>query len=163
MFWIRADRSTGYPLEKMANKRRGVVLFVVLATILLAIILSGVILRIISSQSRLTHHKVSRIKAYYAGKGMMNYSLEMLRKGKPNGWILPATGVYHACHKATGSTKDCVDSGISPDTVTGAASYAIPTDNDIPYNVQITIHPDGTGPNGVGAKLEIKTDYTYNP
>ena len=39
LFWIRADRSTRYPLEKMDNKK-GVVLFVVLATILLVIILS---------------------------------------------------------------------------------------------------------------------------
>ncbi|MBN2830736.1 MAG: hypothetical protein JXL82_00440, partial [Candidatus Omnitrophica bacterium] len=87
----------------MANKRRGVVLFVVLATILLVIILSGVILRIISSQSRLTHHKVSRIKAYYAGRGMINYAFEMLRTGT---WVPnPAGGARkYACHR-----PPCID------------------------------------------------------
>jgi hypothetical protein len=144
----------------MANNKKGIVLFIVLATVLIIVILSGVILSIISSQSRLTHHQASRIKAYYAGKGIMNYALEMLRKGSPGGWVLPGTGnLYYACHKAQGSSKDCVDSGISPTS----SAYIIPTDNDIPYNVQVTIHPDKTGPNNIGAKLEIKTEYTYTP
>jgi len=148
----------------MLKKEKGFILFIVIATILLVVILSGVILGIISSQSRLTHHQVSRIRAYYAGKGIMNYSLEMLRRGTSGGgWALPATGsLYYACHKAQGSSKDCVDAGRSP-SVVGGISYAIPPDNDIPYNIQVKIHPNGTGPNGVGAKLEIKTEYTYTP
>lgn len=135
----------------MINNKKGVILFIVLATILIVVILSGVILSIISSQARLTHHQVSRIKALYAGKGMMNYAMEMLRKGTAGGgWALPAAGSFsYACHRAC-------DSGITP-------TYTIPTDNDIPYDVQIKIYPNGTGPNGIGAKLEIKTEYTYTP
>jgi len=132
----------------MADKKKGVILFIVLATILVVAILSGVILSIISSQSRLTHHQVSRIKAFYAGKGMMNYTLEMLRKGN---WVLPSSGnLSYACHRG------CIDSGVTE-------TYTIPTDADIPYKIQVTIHPNGTGPNGVGAKLQIKTEYTYTP
>ena len=152
MFWIRADRSTGYPLEKMVNEKRGVVLFIVLATILLVIILSGVILRIISSQSRLTHHKVSRIKAYYAGRGMINYAFERFRTGA---WVPnPAGGARkYACHRS------CID-GVP-------ANYIIPTDPDIPYRIQITIWPTeavvGGSPSNPVTQLDIKTDYTYNP
>ena len=123
---------------------KGVVLFIVLGLILVVVVLAAVILSIISSQSRLTHHQVSRIKAYYAGKGMMNYASDMLRKGT---WSLPPTGsLYYGCHKG------CIDSVIE--------NYDIPDDADIPYKIQITIHPDNTGPGGVTAQLDIKTDYT---
>lgn len=137
------------------NNKKGALLFIVLAVVMIVVILAGVILSIISSQSRLTHHQVSRIKAYYAGKGMMNYTLEKLRTGD---WDLPPAvpgTPYYACHKAVGSTKDCVDS------VT--RTYEINQDSDIPYNVQVAIFPDGTGPNNTTARLEIKTEYTYTP
>lgn len=128
--------------------KKGVVLFIVLGLILVVVVLSAVILSIISSQSRLTHHQVSRVKAYYAGKGMMNYAFEMLRKGT---WAPNSSGGAnkYACH------RNCVDSGV-------IATYTIPIDNDIPYNIQITIHPDGSGPGNV-TQLDIKTQYTYTP
>ena len=123
---------------------KGVVLFIVLGLILVVVVLAAVILSIISSQSRLTHHQVSRIKAYYAGKGMMNYASDMLRKGT---WSLPPTGsLSYACHRG------CIDSVTE--------NYDIPDDADIPYKIQITIHPDKTGPGGATAQLDIKTDYS---
>lgn|SRR3989338_9020587 len=64
--------------------KRGVALLMVLGTVLVVVILANVIIAIISSQSRLTHHQVSRIQAYYAAQAGMNYALEMLRR--PNGW-----------------------------------------------------------------------------
>ncbi|MDP2044012.1 MAG: hypothetical protein Q8K15_02445, partial [Candidatus Omnitrophota bacterium] len=131
--------------ERIMRDSKGVVLFIVLGLILVVVVLAAVILSIISSQSRLTHHQVSRIKAYYAGKGMMNYASDMLRKGN---WVPNASGGAnkYACH------RNCIDSGVS-------ATYTIPIDNDIPYNIQVTIHPDKTGPGGVTAQLDIKTDY----
>jgi len=148
--WIRAVRNTAYPLEKMGNKKRGVVLFVVLATILLVVILSGVILRIISSQSRLTHHKVSRIKAYYAGRGMINYAFERLRTGA---WTANAPGgaSKYACHRG------CID------TLPGVPDYTIPTDADIPYRIQIRIYPRDSALSNTVTRLDIKTDYSYTP
>jgi len=53
----------------------------VLGTIIIVAILITVILSIISSQSRITQHQVSRIQAYYAAQAGMNYALEMLRTG----------------------------------------------------------------------------------
>lgn len=126
---------------------KAAVLFITLATILIVIILAGVFLRHTSSQARFTHHQVSRIRAYYAARGMMNYAFEQLRNGT---WQLPASGARYACH------RNCIDSGVTP-------TYTIPTDNDIPYDIQISIYPKGTGPDGLSAKLEIKTKYTYTP
>jgi Tfp pilus assembly protein PilX len=134
----------------MNSKRRGVVLFVVLATILLVVILSGVILKIISSQSRLTHHKVSRIKAYYAGRGMMNYALENLRTGA---WAAnpPGGASKYACHRG------CID------TLPGSPDYTIPNDSDIPYRIQIRIYPRDSALSNTVTRLDIKTDYSYTP
>lgn len=133
----------------MRNAKKGAILFIVLAVILVVVILSGVILSIVSSQSRLTHHQVSRIKAYYASKGVMNYALEMLRTGV---WK-PGASKKYACHKG------CIDS------VT--ASYIIPDDTDIPYRIQVTIWPNKKANNPLldtlVTQIDIKTQYTYTP
>jgi Tfp pilus assembly protein PilX len=127
-------------MPKRKTNKRGVVLFVVLAIILVVAILSSVVLKAVTNQSRLTHHQVSRIQAYYAGKGVMNYALDMLRKGT---WALPPSGVRYACH------RNCAGMGVPSPT------YAIPTDSDIPYSILATLYSNG--------RIDIKTDYTYSP
>ncbi|MBM3249842.1 MAG: hypothetical protein FJZ09_03220 [Candidatus Omnitrophica bacterium] len=59
---------------------KGIALFLVLGTLLVVIILTNVILVLMSSQSRLTHHQVSRIQAYYASMAGVNYAYDQLRK-----------------------------------------------------------------------------------
>ena len=127
--------------------KEGVVLFVVLGTIFIVIILSAIILQIISSQSRLTHHQVSRIQAYYASQAGMVYALEELRIG---GWVPnpPAGQIKYAC------LNGCVDSVTE--------TYTIPADTAIPYHVQVAIYPLDSGINGT-TRLDIKTEYTYTP
>jgi Tfp pilus assembly protein PilX len=127
----------------MKNNKKGAILFIVLAVIILVVILSGVILSIVSSQSRLTHHQVSRIKAYYAGKGMMNYALEKLRIGE---WAPHSSQTRYACHRG------CIDAP--------SITYPIPTDNDIPYKVQVAIRPLNRALGNTVTQLEIKTQYT---
>lgn len=121
-------------------------MFIVLATLMIVIVLANVMLNIMSSQSRLTHHQVSRIQAYYAAQAGMNYALEMLRIGT---WIPSSIGGSnkYAC------LNGCVDSGVT-------ANYTIPTDSDIPFSVQVTIYPLQSGINST-TKLDIKTKYTY--
>ena len=73
----------------MPNRnRKGVLLFIVLGTIIVVATLATVILRIILSQSRLTHHQISRIQAQYVAKAGMVYALEMLRT---NAWTYSPT------------------------------------------------------------------------
>lgn len=135
--------------------KKGTALFIVLATVLVVVILTNIILNIVSSQTRLTHHQVSRIKAYYAAQAGMVYALEKLRTGV---WVPPATGSNYACLEPSTSTADCIDPGVSPTT----AAYRVkPFDADIPYKIQITISPYSTTNPKSTAKLDIKTDYTY--
>jgi len=139
----------------MSNNKRGVVLFIVLGVVLVGVILAAVILSIVSSQSRLTHHQVSRIKAYYAAKGIMNYANEKLRKGD---WVPSSTaGTFkYACHSSDGTCIDAV-----------TEDYDIPYDNDLGYKVQVKIFPINTADNaqltGKVTQIEIKTNYTYTP
>jgi Tfp pilus assembly protein PilX len=132
----------------MGSNKKGVILFVVLAIVLIVVILSGVILNIILNQSRITHHQVSRIQAYYASKGMMNYALEMVRTGV---WVPNASGGAnkYACH------RNCIDVATS--------DYTITTDDDIPYDVQVTIWPKNDALGSTVTQLDIKTQFTYTP
>jgi len=131
-------------------RRRGVVLLIVLATVLVTTILAGVILRTISNQSRLTQHQVTRIKAYYVSKAMMNYTLEMLRLGT---WAADPVGAgganRYACHRA------CIDTGVA----VFSPAYNIPTDTDIPYKVQVTIGPRNTALGNTATNIQIKTQF----
>ncbi len=67
---------------------------------MIVVILSTVILRVITSHSRLTHHQVSRIQAQYAAKAGVLYALDSLRRNDPvsaacwagSGMILRSSG-----------------------------------------------------------------------
>lgn len=74
--------------------KKGVALFMVLATILIVVVLANVVLNIAASQSRLTHHEVSRIQAYYAAQAGMVYALEKLRNGTWNSGSCPVNTCY---------------------------------------------------------------------
>lgn len=76
----------------MPDNRKGIILLVVLATVMVAIILANIILSTMSNQSRLTHHQVSRIQAYYASLAGMNLAYDHLRAGDDLAtWPMPAT------------------------------------------------------------------------
>ncbi len=51
----------------------------VLAILFGVILMSGVVLNLITSQSKLTDHQVKRMQAYYAAQAGMNYGFEQLR------------------------------------------------------------------------------------
>jgi len=82
---------------------KGIVLFIVLGTIVVVMVLANIVLHIVNSQSRLTHHQVSRIQSYYAAQAGANYAREMLRLN--NAAWTPATGTATGCLART--TADC--------------------------------------------------------
>jgi Tfp pilus assembly protein PilX len=133
-------------MDKARVQEKGIVLLIVLAAIFIVILLGNIVLGIVASQSRLTHHNVSRIRAYYACQAAMNYTLEALRAGT---WVPNTAGGAnkYAC------LNGCIDA---------TADYTIPADSDIPYKVQVTIYPLESGINST-TKLDIKTEYTYTP
>jgi hypothetical protein len=75
----------------LSFSKKGLILFIVIGIILVVGILAIVVLRIIGSHARLTHHQVSRIQAQYAAKAGLVYALEKLRIGKPDGWTYSPT------------------------------------------------------------------------
>ena len=77
--------------------RKGVLLFIVIGTIIVVATLSTVILRIMLSQSRLTHHQVSRIQAQYVARAGMVYALEKLRLGA---WVYSVSPAVNTCLNA---------------------------------------------------------------
>ncbi len=124
--------------------KKGVAIYLVLTTIFIAFMLAGVIIKIISSQGRLTHHQVSRIQAYYAAQAGMNLAIEKLRIGE---WVPPASG--------STLIKTLCKSGCDVN------------DLDIPYTVTITIYPLNDAPDGAlisgTAGISVSTNYTYTP
>lgn len=68
-------------MAELSKNNKGVVLVIVLATILVSMLLAVAVMNLITNQSRLTHHQLSRIQAYYASKAAITYAQEQLRKG----------------------------------------------------------------------------------
>jgi hypothetical protein len=133
-------------MPKLKIGRNGVVLFIVLGTLLVIVFLAGAILKVVSNQSRLTYHQVSRIKAYYVTKGMMNYVLDKMRTD--SAWQPSVTDIKYACYRG------CIDDG-----VTATVGLDMPDlDSDISYKVQVTIYR-----RGAQGKVDIKTDYSRSP
>ncbi|MDD5252860.1 MAG: hypothetical protein WC416_00960 [Candidatus Omnitrophota bacterium] len=126
------------------SSRKGVILFIVLGTIIVVLTLSTVILRIMLSQTRLTHHQVSRIQAQYAAKAGINYALEMLRTNDPN-W--PATTEYTRVMRRSGAVSPDFDEPNLPGSID---------------SVEITVYNPGTGPSGT-RKISAKAIFTYTP
>jgi len=79
---------------------------IVLATILIVVILATIIFGLVTSQTRLTHHQVSRIQAYYADQAAVNYALENLRTGV---WTIGAN-----CASTNCCSTPCTDTATNP-------------------------------------------------
>jgi Tfp pilus assembly protein PilX len=121
--------------------KKGVALMMVLVILLVVVILANVLLTIITSQARLTHHQVSRLRAYYVAQAGMNLALENLRTGA---WTAP--GTYQLCR-----------SGCTPPNV---------TDSEMPYNVTIAIGNqiiDPSNPLRGTYPINLTVNYTYTP
>ena len=131
------------------RNNKGVALLIVMGTFLVVVVLANVILALISSQSRLTHHQVSRIRAFYAAKAGIVLAFEKLRLKQ---WSQnPTLDTYY-----------CINGRVNPATVCTQTII----DNDIlPMNVEIRITPASlnSGNPGNTARITATTDYTYTP
>ena len=130
------------------SSRKGVVLFLVLATLLIVVVLANIILAIMSTQLRLTHHQVGRIQALYAGKAGMNYAIEMLRTGT---WV-PGSNCTTVLTSRAGCDLKAVDPTSFPTSI---------------KTIEIYILPYGTAPctssPGSTSCVNIVTNYSYTP
>jgi len=128
----------------------------VLGTLLVAVILANVILTIISSQSRLTHHQVSRIQAHYAAMAGVNYALEMLRINDPN-WLIPSSP-HNLCNGCAAPAD--INEPNLPASVTNVAIRVIAPGAGTP-GCDTTAVP--SVPAGVTACVQATATYTYTP
>jgi len=139
--------------------KKGMVLYMVLASILVALVLASSILNLILSQSRFSHHQTSRVQAYYAALAGANYAFERLRSGnQPSCWpASPSTDTTHYICKSVGSctagpcdlNDDSLPHSVSQVNITVCGTCAPPT-------------CCGTGPSGT-LKISSKATYTYTP
>lgn len=131
--------------KMLKDNEKGMALMIVLGTLLVVVILANVILGIVSSQSRLTHHQISRIQAYYAAQAGINYALEKLRLGNDT-----------TCWPATGTYSHIITRG-------PAASPCDLFDSSLPVSISyinITVgEVDANGTRPVNATV----NYTYSP
>jgi len=131
------------------NNKKGVALFIVLATIFIVVLLGNIIVRIILSQSRLTTHQINRIQAYYAAMAGINLAYERLRSGNDPSWPIPAA---KTCY-----TKSLVDStfpiSIRKIDITVADAGIV-----CPPLVQPC-----TPPSGISICISATVDYSYTP
>ena len=120
---------------KPSFNERGVALYLVLMTVLIVAILSGVILTIILSQVRLSYHQIGRTRAYYAALAAMNLAFDRLNSQT---W---GTGLY-TFGKCSPNWTGCNVN-----------------DADIPYRVNISIGDNLSG----RRQINLTVNYTYVP
>ncbi|MDP2927551.1 MAG: hypothetical protein Q8N80_01970 [Candidatus Omnitrophota bacterium] len=124
---------------------------------MVVVILSTIILRIVASHSRLTHHQVSRIPAQYAAKAGVIYALDKLRRND-DATCWPSTGTYTNCIRSSGSSCVVVPGG------------CLVTELNLPVSVtevDITVYDLAAAwPNqslNSCRKVSAKATYTYTP
>lgn len=144
-------------MSKAINNKKGIVLFIVLGTLLIVVALAAVILDIINSQSRFTHHQASRIQAYYAAQAGMVYATERLRSMT---WtFIPGAGGFNSCPGPTGCVQTENEFPGSIGSFDGSADRQF----------RIVFCPSGTTcnstpcdpPDGIDFCIQSSTIYTY--
>ena len=133
--------------------KKGVAIFMVLATIMIVVVLANVVLAIISNQSRITRHEVGRVQAYYAAQAGLVYAMEKLRNGS---WTYVGT---NSCPNGTPCT--ITDSGFAPYILSNQVSVIF---CDSGSNCSIgTSTVNCNPPSGINFCVQSFVNYTYNP
>jgi Tfp pilus assembly protein PilX len=110
-------------------------LYLVLAVLIVVVLVAGMFLNLVLSQTRLTHHQVTRTQAYFAARMGMNYAIEMLSRNDTE-W--PPTGTYNrTICKTAGCNKTEPDLPDSIRNVTIFVGDVNATTNTRPVNITI--------------------------
>jgi len=156
-------------MNNLRLNNKGVVLIIVLATLFVVVLLANIILGLMSSQSRLTHHQVSRIQAYYADWGGVNYAYDKLRKGDDPKWLMPASGSSYTrkiCRSDAGCTApDIVEPNLDK-TAVKEAIIAVCYRNDPcpPASGSVPAGPACQTPSdAIPVCISVTSTYTYAP
>ncbi len=138
-----------------SNHKKGVALLIVLGTLLVVVSLATVILSLILSHARLTHHQTSRIQAYYADMAGTNYALEQLRTGT---WVPGTSCPAPECSIASPTSCTCTrsfdDGDFRPASIVGNSVSIIIRRAD---SAECSSPPAPAG----GACVSANANYTY--
>lgn len=136
-------------MVKTLRCKKGAALFVVLGTLLIITVLANVALTLIANQSRLTHHQLSRIQAYYAGMAGINLAYQMMFRGD-SCWPIPAAGASY-------SRTICPTCNTGCNVVETQFPHTI---NSVTVLVQGRNLCNPTPPTGVPSCISSTVDYT---
>lgn len=149
-------------MVELRKNNKGIVLVIVLATILVSVLLATAVMNLITNQSRLTHHQLSRIQAYYASKAAVTYAQEMLRIGlAAGGWAVPAAGTSTTYSTSTGTNFGFnLATDFRPASITEIELVITPAQN--------TVYISGIdncyrSPLDTKVCITCKSTYTYTP
>lgn len=136
-------------MPRIRGRKKGLAFFMVLALIIMASILAAVILSLIQNQHRLTLHQISRIQAYYASLGAVNFAFDKIRIGDAN-WPIPAS-----------------DATYTHNLCRGCSAVGDINEPDLPMSVQsVAIVVAGENrcshPPGIPVCISATATYTYN-
>ena len=150
------------------SSNKGIALLTVLVVLLVVVALAEGILQIMLNQSRLTHHNVSRIQAYYAAMAGMKLAYENLRT---NSWPTPTVGnpvVWH-CMSLNGVIPQCAGdtAPIVEPNLPGSIQFVFvrvaiggaPTNN--PATIPPLLWPECNPPAGVNTCVNARAVYTF--
>ena len=131
---------------------KAMAMLLVLVTIAVVMLLANIVLSTVVSQSRLTHHQVSRIQAYYAAQAGINYALDKLRRQDDTiNWPIPASDEAAYTRRIC---RNCV----APDI----AELKLPLSIN---SVSVKVTPAGTAncnpPAGIPVCVSATADYAY--
>jgi hypothetical protein len=124
---------------------KGVALYMVIASIMIALVFAGIMLNLLLSQSRFSLHSSSRLQAYYAALAGANYAFEMFRTAT---WSETGPYANHGICQAITATPpaDCTVCDIAEPNLPGTIAC-------------VNIVVDGsTGPQGT---LRIRSTAVY--
>ncbi len=133
--------------------KRGALLFIVIMTIVVAVILGNVILNMMLSQGRLSLFELRRIQAKYASMAGINWAYQNLRT---ENWAMPAAGNCERRSLTDGDTA--FPSSINYVDVYVASPGATCT-NALGQQVTDPCEP----PTGAEVCISSVADYTYTP
>ncbi|TRZ95931.1 hypothetical protein D4R78_02210 [bacterium] len=143
-------------MSKLKNQEKGIAIFMVLGILMVVVVLANVILAIVSSNARFTHHQVSRIQAYYASQAGITYAIYRLWTGWEGTdgkiWKYTLTPTTNSCPKDNPCTIP--DSDLSQTKIIFCDRDKRCPDEDSPI-----CQP----PPGIDFCINASTKYTYTP
>lgn len=139
------------------KRSRGVILFVVLTVIVLAVIMGGVVLNIVLSNTSLSRKHFSRVQAYYAAVGGMNYGYERLRRNDDaTYWPMPASAATYTNYICNNAYHSCTSGYVVNDETLVRAIRSIAITVSGRNNAACSSYSPATG---VDACITAKVNY----